>query len=67
MLRVIKNHKRAAFGKDSGYDKLNVNPVPLDVDNCPNSSLIAVEATPERAWIKCNFCHTRYRSGYRNW
>ena len=42
MLRVIKNHKRAAFGNDSGYDKVNVNPVPLDVRNCPDSNLVAI-------------------------
>ena len=42
MLRVIKNHKSAAFGNDSGYDQVNVNPVPLDVRNCPDSNLVAI-------------------------
>ena len=29
-----KEHKKAAFGKKSGYDKVNVTPVPLDTDSC---------------------------------
>jgi ribonucleoside-diphosphate reductase alpha chain len=30
MLRVIRNHRRAAHGQAAGYAALNVNPVPLD-------------------------------------
>jgi ribonucleoside-diphosphate reductase alpha chain len=30
MLRVIRNHKRAADGLSDGYEKLNVAPTPLD-------------------------------------
>src|SRR5216110_283182 len=30
MLRVIRNHRRAAHGEASGYEALSVNPVPLD-------------------------------------
>ncbi|MEL0086036.1 MAG: vitamin B12-dependent ribonucleotide reductase, partial [Paracoccaceae bacterium] len=30
MLRVIRNHRNAARGKDSGYESLRVKPVPLD-------------------------------------
>jgi ribonucleoside-diphosphate reductase alpha chain len=30
MLRVIRNHKRAADGEAAGYDKLSVAPTPLD-------------------------------------
>merc|ERR1711965_585881 len=42
MLRVIKNHKRAAFGKESGYEKVNVMPVPLDTKSCPDPILVTV-------------------------
>ena len=30
MLRVIRNHKKAAYGERSGYDKVSQPPVPLD-------------------------------------
>jgi ribonucleoside-diphosphate reductase alpha chain len=30
MLRVIRNHRRAAYGNGEGYEKLSVLPVPLD-------------------------------------
>ncbi len=30
MLRVIRNHRRAAHGESRGYEALAVNPVPLD-------------------------------------
>ncbi|TGV50859.1 hypothetical protein EN792_077820, partial [Mesorhizobium sp. M00.F.Ca.ET.149.01.1.1] len=29
MLRVMRNHRRAAYGDKDGYEKLAVNPVPL--------------------------------------
>ena len=43
MLRVIRNHRRAARGEDSGYESLSVPPVPL----CP--SLVPDEALAEAA------------------
>ncbi|WP_159964420.1 vitamin B12-dependent ribonucleotide reductase [Profundibacterium mesophilum] len=39
MLRVIRNHRKAAQGKTSGYDRLAVKPVPLDHANCPDADL----------------------------
>ena len=39
MLRVIRNHRRAAYGQSGGYEGLNVNPVPLDAECCPDTSL----------------------------
>src|SRR5206468_2750721 len=30
MLRVMRNHRRAAFGLTDGYEGLKINPVPLD-------------------------------------
>ena len=41
MLRVIRNHRRAAYGEAEGYEKLSVAPVPLDHDNCPDKRLIS--------------------------
>jgi len=40
MHRVMRNHRRAAHGLADGYEKLSITPVPLDIDNCPNSDLI---------------------------
>ena len=47
MLRVIRNHRRAAHGQASGYEALSVNPVPLDHASCPQADLVA-HAT--KAW-----------------
>ena len=35
MLRVIRNHKKAAYGERSGYDKVSQPPVPLDARLLP--------------------------------
>ena len=37
MLRVIRNHKRAADGEAAGYDKLSVAPTPLDHNELANA------------------------------
>jgi ribonucleoside-diphosphate reductase alpha chain len=47
MLRVIRNHRRAAYGHPDGYEKLATTPVPLDAAACPDDRLI--EAA-KRAW-----------------
>ncbi|MBV9686692.1 MAG: vitamin B12-dependent ribonucleotide reductase, partial [Alphaproteobacteria bacterium] len=39
MLRVIRNHRRAAHGENSGYESLSILPVPLDAANCPDPAL----------------------------
>jgi len=61
MLRVIKNHRQAALGKTTGYDKLDVKPVPLDHANCPDARLVdlAVEAWDEALALGA-------KHGYRN-
>ena len=41
MLRVMRNHARAAHGAASGYDGLHVNPVPLDSEACPDKRLVS--------------------------
>jgi ribonucleoside-diphosphate reductase alpha chain len=40
MLRVIRNHRRAAYGETVGYEGLSVLPVTLDHDNCPDAALL---------------------------
>ncbi|HEX3537889.1 MAG TPA: vitamin B12-dependent ribonucleotide reductase, partial [Stellaceae bacterium] len=39
MLRVIRNHRRAAHGEFGEYEGLAVSPVPLDIANCPDRPL----------------------------
>ncbi len=40
MLRVIRNHRRAAYGETAGYEDLHTLPVPLDAEGCPLSDLV---------------------------
>ena len=61
MLRVMRNHRRAAAGTRSGYEALSVAPVPLDHGNLhtPEIGEAAV-----RAWD--NAIKLGARHGYRN-
>jgi ribonucleoside-diphosphate reductase alpha chain len=61
MLRVIRNHRRAAYGETAGYENLTVLPVPLDAANCPDQRL--VEAA-KRAWDRA--LELGEAHGYRN-
>jgi ribonucleoside-diphosphate reductase alpha chain len=40
MLRVMKNHRRAAYGRDNGYELLSTAPVPLKDGVCPQDDLV---------------------------
>ncbi|MEO0387943.1 MAG: vitamin B12-dependent ribonucleotide reductase, partial [Pseudomonadota bacterium] len=40
MLRVMRNHRRAAYSEADGYEALAVKPVPLDAANCPDPGLV---------------------------
>ncbi|GJD94202.1 vitamin B12-dependent ribonucleotide reductase [Methylobacterium iners] len=40
MLKVIRNHRRAAHGEAEGYEFLSINPVPLDIENVPQADLV---------------------------
>ncbi|MEO1225529.1 MAG: vitamin B12-dependent ribonucleotide reductase [Pseudomonadota bacterium] len=61
MLRVIRNHRRAAHGEAEGYEGLNVAPVPLHAADCPDPALIdAAKAAWDRA-LSLGEAH-----GYRN-
>jgi ribonucleoside-diphosphate reductase alpha chain len=47
MLRVIRNHRRAAYGETSGYEKLATLPVPLDLKAIGDADLAQAA---KRAW-----------------
>jgi ribonucleoside-diphosphate reductase alpha chain len=47
MLRVVRNHRRAARGEANGYEKLSTQPVPLDVGAIRQKELADAAA---RAW-----------------
>lgn len=49
MLRVMRNHRRAAYGHAEGYKNISVNPVPLDHKSCPDNKLVDHAC---RAWDK---------------
>ncbi|MEE8507163.1 MAG: vitamin B12-dependent ribonucleotide reductase, partial [Kiloniellales bacterium] len=61
MLRVIRNHRRAAYGEAKGYEGLSVKPVPLDAAACPDRALIA---SAKRAWDRA--LEHGEACGYRN-
>jgi len=60
MLRVIRNHRRAAHGAGAEYEKLAVHPVALDEANCS----AALVAAARRAWDQALELGEKY--GYRN-
>ncbi|MCY6380531.1 vitamin B12-dependent ribonucleotide reductase [Hoeflea prorocentri] len=61
MLRVMRNHRRAAHGETAGYEKLSTNPVALIHDDCPDAELVE-HATA--AWD--NAVKLGEKHGYRN-
>ncbi len=61
MLRVIRNHRRAAHGDSHGYEKLAVSPVPLDHASCPQADIVE---RAKLAWD--NALELGELHGYRN-
>ncbi len=61
MLRVIRNHRRAAHGEADGYEELNISPVPLDHKSCSDKRLITHAKT---AWNKA--LELGEKHGFRN-
>ncbi|HEX6978503.1 MAG TPA: vitamin B12-dependent ribonucleotide reductase [Alphaproteobacteria bacterium] len=61
MLRVIRNHRRAAYGERTGYEGLSILPVALEAMDCPDQRLIE---GARRAWDRALELGERY--GYRN-
>ena len=61
MLRVMRNHRTAAYGATEGYEKLAVKPVALDHANCPDPQLVDVAMS---AWDEA--LKLGEANGYRN-
>ena len=60
MLRVIRNHRAAAWSKAS-YEAVNVNPVALDAANCPDQTLVTLARS---AWDEALALGEKH--GFRN-
>jgi ribonucleoside-diphosphate reductase alpha chain len=61
MLRVVRNHRRAAHGEKTGYEKLATPPVRLDHVACPEPRLVE---HAKRAWDRALTLGTEH--GFRN-
>ena len=61
MLRVMRNHRNAAYGSKEGYEALNMAPVPLDHAHCPQADLVE---HAKAAWDLAVSMGEAY--GYRN-
>jgi ribonucleoside-diphosphate reductase alpha chain len=61
MLRVMRNHRRAAHGESEGYEGLSVPPVPLDAATCPDAELVRAARQAWDAALERGEAH-----GYRN-
>jgi ribonucleoside-diphosphate reductase alpha chain len=61
MLRVMRNHRRAAYNERTGYEKVATPPVPLDHASCPDQALV-VHA--KSAWDRALALGEKH--GYRN-
>ncbi len=61
MLRVIRNHRRAAYGEAAGYEELNISPVPLTVEGSPDPELSVAART---AWDRA--LELGQEHGFRN-
>ncbi len=61
MLRVIRNHRRAAHGERTSYEKVATPPVPLDHKACPDPRMVE---HAERAWDRALALGEQH--GFRN-
>jgi len=61
MLRVIRNHRRAAHGERSGYERVATPPVPLDLAALPQAEL---GEAAKRAWDRALALGEKF--GFRN-
>ncbi len=62
MLRVMRNHRRAAYGERTGYEALATPPVPLDEAACPDQRIVK---HARKAWDKAIELGERTASGTR--
>src|SRR3569833_1224127 len=60
MLRVIHNHRRAAYGQSSGYNGLSTPPAALDLAHCPADLAEAAKKAWDQALSRGE------KHGYRN-
>jgi len=61
MLRVMRNHRRAAYGETGGYEKLSVDPVPLNAEHVWQKELVE---HARAAWDRAIDLGAEY--GFRN-
>lgn len=61
MLRVMRNHRLAAYGQKTGYEELTILPVPLVKSDC---SIPGLADAAEHAWDEAVKLGEKY--GYRN-
>ncbi|MFN3869857.1 MAG: adenosylcobalamin-dependent ribonucleoside-diphosphate reductase, partial [Hyphomicrobiaceae bacterium] len=61
MLRVMRNHRRAAYGEATGYEGLSIAPVPLDHESCKDKRLVAAACSAWDRALALGRVH-----GYRN-
>src|SRR5262249_4780553 len=61
MLRVVRNHRRAAHGERTGYERVATPPVPLDNKSSPDQHLIE---HARRAWDRALALGEQH--GFRN-
>lgn len=61
MLRVIRNHRRAAYGHPDGYESLTKKPIPLNGAACPE---LTITTAAKQAWDSALDIGSEH--GYRN-
>lgn len=61
MLRVMRNHRAAAYGEVKKYEQLTIKPVPIKAQDCPFAELIDAS---KKAFDDAIECGEKY--GYRN-
>src|SRR5262249_48601457 len=64
MLRVIRNHRRAAYGEHKGYEKVATPPVPLDHKVALGETFTGLVEHAKLAWDKALTLGEQH--GYRN-
>jgi ribonucleoside-diphosphate reductase alpha chain len=64
MLRVVRNHRRAAYGALDGYEKLSTKPVPLNAVEMPAAGFEGLVDRARASWDEALAQGALY--GYRN-
>jgi ribonucleoside-diphosphate reductase alpha chain len=61
MMRVMRNHQKAVYGKKTGYEQMAIAPIPLDTASCPSKPLVKAA---QKVWDDVVASGTQY--GFRN-